>query len=593
MRRIIYGFLAAIIAISVLPATQTAAVAPAPAADPIAIALDIHPGYKPQKECSTAAKPGAKALLETLIKNFEGTSLGISRSCSSGGTSEHKEGRALDWGRDVKYESHRKSVDAAMEWLTANNGEVAIRLGVMYILWDQKIWSTYYPEMGWRRMPDRGSYSQNHKDHVHISLTWDGAMQRTSWWTGTPVLGKPCLTKECAVGKVAYPQLTTTRPFVAVKAPLPFVPYPSKMPEISGSPIVGKTLGVTIGNDWHPALSGDTNFDCPASAKCSYQWYRSSAKIAGAVKKTYTVLSADYSKCLNVEVTVTANGKTVAKKAGETTDTISSLITYAAKPNALPAQVVMGKELVATHADWEPAKVVVKYQWLRDGKAIAGATSSSYKTVKADLGKKISVKLTGSSAGVIALSITSNAAVVVAGFAHIGTAKITGVNRVGGKLTVSNAGWSPKPKSYKYQWFRNGKPISKATKSSYTLTDADVATLISVQVNALNPNYLTGKVNTALNKPVAAGIKIAKPKISGTAKVNKKLTATPGGWGPKGVKLTYRWYRNGKAIGKATKSTYKLVKADQGKKITVKVTGKLSGYPTRTVESAATAKVKK
>jgi hypothetical protein len=73
--------------------------------------------------------------------------------------------------------------------------------------------------------------------------------------------------------------------------------------------------------------------------------------------------------------------------------------------------------------------------------------------------------------------------------------------------------------------------------------------------------------------------------------VGKKLTAKAGSWKPAKVKLSYQWYRGGKKIAKATKSTYKLAKADKGKRITVKVTGKKSGYTTVTKTSKATAKV--
>ncbi len=43
----------------------------------------------------------------------------------------------------------------------------------------------------------------------------------------------------------------------------------------------------------------------------------------------------------------------------------------------------------------------------------------------------------------------------------------------------------------------------------------------------------------------------AAPRIEDTPTVGKKLTAKPGSWGPKGVKLSYQWYRAGKKI-KAT-----------------------------------------
>ena len=81
------------------------------------------------------------------------------------------------------------------------------------------------------------------------------------------------------------------------------------------------------------------------------------------------------------------------------------------------------------------------------------------------------------------------------------------------------------------------------------------------------------------------------PKIRGSVKVGKKLTADAGAWGPGDVALSYQWYRSGAKIAKATKATYKLVAADRGKKITVKVTGTKSGYTTVSRTSVASGKV--
>ena len=106
--------------------------------------------------------------------------------------------------------------------------------------------------------------------------------------------------------------------------------------------------------------------------------------------------------------------------------------------------------------------------------------------------------------------------------------------------------------------------------------------------------YVKASATSAATAKVGKGsLSAAKPTISGTAKVGKKLTAKPGTWKPSGVKRSYRWLRNGKSISGATKSTYTLKKADVGKKISVKVTGKKSGYTTKTVSSKATAAVKK
>jgi hypothetical protein len=90
------------------------------------------------------------------------------------------------------------------------------------------------------------------------------------------------------------------------------------------------------------------------------------------------------------------------------------------------------------------------------------------------------------------------------------------------------------------------------------------------------------------------------PKISGTAAVGDRLTASAVGWSPTPSSLRYQWYANGRAIGAATASTYTLTAADDGSAITVTATGELtppagsSGAPVSHTSSASakTATVK-
>jgi Bacterial SH3 domain len=46
----------------------------------------------------------------------------------------------------------------------------ASKLGVSYVIWSQHIWSVQRSSEGWRAMPDRGSTTANHYDHVHVSV---------------------------------------------------------------------------------------------------------------------------------------------------------------------------------------------------------------------------------------------------------------------------------------------------------------------------------------------------------------------------------------------------------------------------------------
>lgn len=148
--------------------------------------IDPYAAYDPQRACDPVAKPGTTALRDLLLRTHPNTrSLGVARTCSARGVSEHKEGRAFDWGVNIGVPTERAAAESVLSQLLAtdasgNRHALARRLGVMYMIWDRQIWSAYSADRGWR--PYNGANA--HTDHVHLSLSWDGAMGRTSYWKG-------------------------------------------------------------------------------------------------------------------------------------------------------------------------------------------------------------------------------------------------------------------------------------------------------------------------------------------------------------------------------------------------------------------------
>ena len=59
----------------------------------------------------------------------------------------------------------------------------------MYLIWNNRIWGAYRAADGWRPYLDCASATSKaddtrcHRDHLHVSLSWEGAMGRTSYWT--------------------------------------------------------------------------------------------------------------------------------------------------------------------------------------------------------------------------------------------------------------------------------------------------------------------------------------------------------------------------------------------------------------------------
>jgi len=142
--------------------------------------VDPLAGYQPQLACADRALPGVRKLRKLALATYGrgGTSPATPRSCAVGSASEHKEGRAWDWMVDVRVKKDRKAAADFLAWVTAKNGRMAARLGIMYVIYNHKIWSSYSP--GWR---DYSGYDP-HTSHVHVSLSWNGARADTSFWTG-------------------------------------------------------------------------------------------------------------------------------------------------------------------------------------------------------------------------------------------------------------------------------------------------------------------------------------------------------------------------------------------------------------------------
>jgi hypothetical protein len=77
---------------------------------------------------------------------------------------------------------------------------MARRLGVMYLGWNNHFWGAYSADAGWTdlkgcsttpAMKAKGYDTYCHRNHLHISLSWEGALAYTSFWSGSPI-APPC-----------------------------------------------------------------------------------------------------------------------------------------------------------------------------------------------------------------------------------------------------------------------------------------------------------------------------------------------------------------------------------------------------------------
>ena len=205
---LVVGLLGAIL--TTAPAALAAtAVPPTPTGLPTGV--EDLASYVGANSCDASTKPGSAALGALLVRTYPGTTYGSARACASDSlaTSEHYDGRAVDWMANSRNATQKAQATAAVAWMLANDKAsnpyaMARRLGVMYLIWNNRTWSAYRPQEGWKEyngclsaaLAGTAYDTTCHRNHVHISLSWAGAMKRTSYWSkkvAVPEYG-PCRT---------------------------------------------------------------------------------------------------------------------------------------------------------------------------------------------------------------------------------------------------------------------------------------------------------------------------------------------------------------------------------------------------------------
>ena len=151
-------------------------------------------------------------------------------------------------------------------------------------------------------------------------------------------------------------------------------------PAITGTAMRGSVLTVTPGS-WQVA------------ATRSYQWYADGVAVRGATGRTFQLTSDQVGKQITVTEVATAPGYQRAESLSAPTARVLYGAIAFARRSTVTGSPRLGAVLTVHPAATTPAQTTLAYQWFRGSQAIPGATAASYRTVVADLGSTLTVRV--------------------------------------------------------------------------------------------------------------------------------------------------------------------------------------------------------
>ena len=145
------------------PATYQAEASQGASATYAAPAAPDYASIAASKSENAGLQPQTAAFKEEVANLFGITSFSGYRPGDSG---DHGKGLAIDFMVPVSSALGDQIADYAIQNMASR--------GISYIIWKQRFYapfdSKYGPAYTWNPMPDRGSVTENHYDHVHVSM---------------------------------------------------------------------------------------------------------------------------------------------------------------------------------------------------------------------------------------------------------------------------------------------------------------------------------------------------------------------------------------------------------------------------------------
>jgi hypothetical protein len=317
-------------------------------------------------------------------------------------------------------------------------------------------------------------------------------------------------------------------------------------------------------------------------ADVEYVWFSNGVAVGSGA--TYIPVPADLGEELTVRVVAEADGYVVSLK---TVDLGNEVIagSFAVSEPVISGDPAVGEELTAS-VELTPAVPAANltFTWYYEGETDPIGTGPVYTPGPEDAGKALTVVVTATAAGYDSPApVTSDPTdTVEPGTLSVGAISLTPAPKVDVTSTAVVAGL-PAGASVTYTWKVGG--VTVATGDSFTPNASQAGQDVTVAATVSLDGYAaTEKTSSATISQGA--LNVSAPLVTGSLVVAGSVTAeaTPS----VAADLSYAWYREGVTEAVASGATYTPVVADQGKKLTVKVTAVAAGYSQATNQTTTT-----
>ena len=329
----------------------------------------------------------------------------------------------------------------------------------------------------------------------------------------------------------------------------------------------------------------------------SYKWFRNGLEVQGETQGSIVIKREDLKARYHAEVKTT---NPFFDEISQTTQEVSpaapvvpcladvdtSIWLDTKQQPSISGKATIGESLVGATGVWTKGTKICSY-WFSNGKAVGSKNVLNYSVPSSLVSNELQFVVVGTSPSGISVTRFSDPVLIYKKqFSNAKAFKIVGKTIIGSEILAPTLSWAPGTK-YSYKWKRNNFEIVGATRKSYTISEADLNTKLSLEICGAKADYTSLCKSSAIVKiPLGVISPLREATVKGiSSKVGSAIVLDKGLW-PNGVSTEISWLRDGISIFNQVGQTYVITNDDRGHTLSVRLNVSKLNYSKYTVNLA-------